>query len=128
MAPDESADFLGVEVQGGPGVRKGVREEWIFSVSVIQIIPLSPFPCQSGSALSATVGGGGWRADRVARYSSVEGKGMGRMPMLRFGNWRGCGAPFGEIGPEKRLNQVEITEVQKGLHFLHQPGTRPQSE
>ena len=56
------------------------------------------------------------------------GKDMGRMPMLRFGNWRGCGAPFGEIGPEKRLNQVEITEVQKGLHFLHQPGTWPQSE
>jgi hypothetical protein len=105
----------------------GVREEWIFRIPVVQAILLFPFPCQSGSGLVAT-GGGGWRADRVARYSSVEGKGMGRMPMLRFGNWRGCGAPFGEIGPEKRLNQVEITEVQKGLHFLHQPGTRPQSE
>jgi hypothetical protein len=28
VAPDESADLLGVEVQGGPEVRKGVREEW----------------------------------------------------------------------------------------------------
>jgi hypothetical protein len=34
------------------------RSEWIFSVSVIQLIPLSPFPCQSASASLARVSGG----------------------------------------------------------------------
>jgi len=40
-------------------------------------------------------GDGRWRADRVARHTAVEGKGMGRMPMLRFGSWRGCGRRMG---------------------------------